>query len=481
MTTTAGVASLRHCQAEQAKMWTHLQCRRHNNGVFLSALLLLTLNGATSSPSPGGHTTSFEQLFSTDPNNAVSETFTPLCDDAQLRNVAQQVAQLKTSSDNIFLQLDSYNLRLYYIKTLLDERLPKVKSNPHWIDVRGGVEGSEKSSTHTSSGGILFPTISTASSASGANKPVASSQSSVGGIDLPVISTQSSAGGINIPATDSQSSASGANMTATDSQSATGGAYIPPPTTDSSSACGCNTQTSFKSGLNGALCPYSNPVLAPNCAEAVKRAGANATSGIYQLYLPDSGLKPFYAYCLIDTNGGPAWTVVQRRQDGSISFHRNWDEYQAGFGNWNGEYFIGLERLHGITHATLNELWVQMEDFENVTRYARYVNFAIGDEHEAYALNMLGKFKGNTGDSLRTSQGQKFSTKDADHDMWDRNCAEVYTGAWWYNACHDSNLNGQYLRGKYNKDKYGKGIDWAHWHGHEYSLKYVHMAVRPVQ
>ncbi|XP_011204501.2 tenascin-R [Bactrocera dorsalis] len=457
-------------------MRTHLRCRRHNSGAFLSALLLLTFNGATTSPSPGGHTTSFEQLFSTDPNNA---TFTPLCDDAQLRNVAQQVAQLKISSENIFLLLDSYNLRLDYIKTLLDERLPEVKSNPHWIDVRGG--GESISSTHTSTGGVVFPTISTQSSASGANIPAASSQSSAGGVDLPVITTQSSAGGVNIPATDSQSSAGGANLPATDSQSATGGSDIASPTTDASSSCGCNAQTSFKSGLYGALCPYSNPVLPPTCAEAVKRAGANAKSGIYHLYLPDSGLKPFYAYCLLDTNGGPAWTVVQRRQDGSISFHRHWDEYQAGFGNWNGEYFIGLERLHGITHATLNELWVQMEDFDNVTRYARYENFAIGDEHEAYALNVLGKFEGNAGDSLRTSQGQKFSTKDADHDMWDRNCAEVYTGAWWYNACHDSNLNGQYLRGKYSKDKYGKGIDWTHWHGHEYSLKYVHMAVRPVQ
>uniref|UniRef100_A0A0A1WR62 Fibrinogen C domain-containing protein 1 n=1 Tax=Zeugodacus cucurbitae TaxID=28588 RepID=A0A0A1WR62_ZEUCU len=461
-------------------MQTHLRCIRHNSGAFLSALLLFTFGIARSSPSPGGYTTSFEQLFSTDPNNA---TFTPLCDDAPLKNVAQQVGHLKISSENIFLLLESYNLRLDHIKVLLDERLPEVRTKPHWIDVRGGAGGSGESisSTHATTGGVLFPGLNTQSSASGANIPAASSQSSASGdlSDLPVISTQSAAGGNNIPATDSQSSAAGANIPATDSQSATGGSTVSP--TDSSSSCGCNPQTSYKSGLYGALCPYSNPVLPPTCAEAVKLAGANAKSGIYHLYLPDSGLKPFYAYCLLDTNGGPAWTVVQRRQDGSISFHRNWEEYQTGFGNWNSEYFIGLERLHGITHAHLNELWVQMEDFENVTRYARYENFAIGDEHEAYALNMLGKFEGNAGDSLRTSQGQKFSTKDADHDMWDRNCAAEYTGAWWYKACHDSNLNGQYLRGKYSKDKYGKGIDWKHWHGHEYSLKFVHMAVRPVQ
>ncbi|CAD6991503.1 unnamed protein product [Ceratitis capitata] len=398
-------------------------------------------------------------------------------------NVAQQVAQLKLSSENIFFLLEAYNLRLDNIKLLLDARLPEVKSMPHWIDVRVGEASSSdgsvtsvqhsaggvSSSDTTATGGnnIYLPTSK--SSDGGANLLVSSSQSSAGGVDLPVITTQSSAGGINLPATNSQSSAGGNNIQAA------------PINETASAACGCNKQHQPPSDLYGAQCPYSSPVLSTTCAEAIEQAGTNAKSGIYHLYLPDGGLKPFYAYCLLDPNGGPAWTVIQRRQDGSINFHRTWEEYQAGFGNWNGEFFIGLERLHGITHAQLNELWVQMEDFENVTRYARYDNFAIGDEHEAYALHLLGSYEGNAGDSLRVSQGQMFSTKDADHDMWDRNCAVEYTGAWWYKACHDSNLNGQYLRGKYGADKYGKGIDWTHWHGHEYSMKYVHMAVRPVQ
>ncbi|CAH1787818.1 unnamed protein product, partial [Owenia fusiformis] len=54
------------------------------------------------------------------------------------------------------------------------------------------------------------------------------------------------------------------------------------------------------------------------------------------------GQNAFRAYC----SGGCVY--IARRFDGSVDFYRDWVEYQSGFGNPEGEYFIGLDNLHGL-------------------------------------------------------------------------------------------------------------------------------------
>ena len=72
----------------------------------------------------------------------------------------------------------------------------------------------------------------------------------------------------------------------------------------------------------------------------------------------------------------------------------------------------------------------------------------------------------------------QFSTKDADHDTYSADCSTIYTGAWWYTDCHDSNLNGHYYQENENA-LYAKGITWQKWKGYYVSLKRVTIKMRP--
>ena len=73
-----------------------------------------------------------------------------------------------------------------------------------------------------------------------------------------------------------------------------------------------------------------------------------------------------------------------------------------------------------------------------------------------------------------------FSTKDQDNDLpSDMSCAVKFKGAWWYENCHESNLNGQYLGGPH--DTFAVGINWKAFRGFKYSLKRSEMKLRPQQ
>jgi len=83
-----------------------------------------------------------------------------------------------------------------------------------------------------------------------------------------------------------------------------------------------------------------------------------------------------------------------------------------------------------------------------------------------------------TDDSLTRHLGQQFSTYEEDHDSWSDNCAVSFKGAWWYEACHNSNLNGYYYGGSHTS--FADGVEWRTWTGYNYSLKTTEMKIRPV-
>ena len=143
-------------------------------------------------------------------------------------------------------------------------------------------------------------------------------------------------------------------------------------------------------------------------------------------------------WCDMTTDGG-GWTVIQRRKDGSVNFYRNWNDYKNGFGDISGEFWLGNDWIHRLTSRGQHELRI---DF-NSGKYAKYSRFSVAGECEKYRLSVAG-FSGNVGDQLAYHNNHFFSTKDRDNDKRSGNCAIFHSGAWWYDYCYYSNLNGIY-------------------------------------
>ena len=82
--------------------------------------------------------------------------------------------------------------------------------------------------------------------------------------------------------------------------------------------------------------------------------------------------------------------VFQNRVDGSEDFYRNWQEYKTGFGNLNGEFWLGNDNLYLLTKKKNQKLKIQLKDWEGEFAYADYSEFWIDSENLQYKLHVAG-------------------------------------------------------------------------------------------
>ncbi|XP_026960882.1 tenascin isoform X9 [Sagmatias obliquidens] len=214
----------------------------------------------------------------------------------------------------------------------------------------------------------------------------------------------------------------------------------------------------------GVLYPFPR-----DCSQAM--LNGDTTSGVYTVYLNNDKTQKQEVFCDMTSDGG-GWIVFLRRKNGREDFYRNWKAYTAGFGDLKEEFWLGLDTLNKITAQGQYELRVDLRD-HGQSAYAVYDKFSVGDARTRYRLKVEG-YSGTAGDSMAYHNGRSFSTFDKDTDSAITNCALSYKGAFWYKNCHRVNL-----MGRYGDNNHSQGVNWFHWKGHEYSIQFAEMKLRP--
>ena len=146
--------------------------------------------------------------------------------------------------------------------------------------------------------------------------------------------------------------------------------------------------------------------------------------------------------------------TIQRRISDSVDFDRDWDDYVEGFGEEDGNYWMGLEEIHQLTTTQDMSLYIEIETFEGEPFTMKLETFSVGNATTNYAIHHSGYSLSTTrvrNTHFRDSfSGAMFTTRDRENDLWSRgNCAsDMYSGGWWYPElyvnCGPIGLNGHY-------------------------------------
>ncbi|ESN94008.1 hypothetical protein HELRODRAFT_144776, partial [Helobdella robusta] len=143
------------------------------------------------------------------------------------------------------------------------------------------------------------------------------------------------------------------------------------------------------------------------------------------------------------------WIVIQQRIDGSQSFNQNWAKYKSGFGTYDKNFWLGLEKMHQLTASADYRLRFEVL-IRGVWYSDEYDHFKVCTEFEKYSLNVSG-YRGDKCDVLNSpnpilvQNGMNFSTPDQDNDLHETfHCALDNLSGNWYNHCYYQRLNNFY-------------------------------------
>ena len=141
------------------------------------------------------------------------------------------------------------------------------------------------------------------------------------------------------------------------------------------------------------------------------------------------------------------WIIIQRRVDASVSFEKSWDEYVAGFGDVDGNFWLGLEAIHDLTSAQPMSLQIDVVPFNIPAVSISYQQIHVGDATSDYRLTITSDTPGDDTlcNSLNFHSGSRFSTYDRDNDARSSlHCAVRHRAGWWFRSCAYVYLNSVY-------------------------------------
>ncbi|XP_070175362.1 microfibril-associated glycoprotein 4-like isoform X2 [Littorina saxatilis] len=168
---------------------------------------------------------------------------------------------------------------------------------------------------------------------------------------------------------------------------------------------------------------------------------AGYPNGVYWVR-PSLNTEAFRVRCSMEWNR----TVIMSRTSNTLDFNRSWVDYRDGFGDVEGDHWLGLENIRLLSQPQPYPCLVIQFTLSNFSFYiARYLGFGLSDETGNYALDFHESkcLSPPMGDCLGSVKGKPFSTYDADHDDdGGGSCAALHQSGWWFGGCTMCNPTG---------------------------------------